>query len=257
MLSKPKPHPPGGQSQTGFRRLQNEVSFLSSSSPHHLMYWTNVCQQRTWKFIALMAETFVQVWNGAQPEESCGRWHVPPQEGQGRPDPRNQWPGDIRRKPTGGISDSEKEPLGGESSHSLQSRKDSDVGMEISSLSWFCIQEMHQLQAGQTSTVNVEVDAANSVDLTEVLEKVRVSYEAVLKKNKLELEAWYHCKVRFSRTTAQKFENRCESKRWQFYLFLFWERWKVSRRRLFHAQQKWRHLKPNWQNWRGPTRVWR
>uniref|UniRef100_A0A3P9IRT2 Keratin 99 n=1 Tax=Oryzias latipes TaxID=8090 RepID=A0A3P9IRT2_ORYLA len=60
---------------------------------------------------------------------------------------------------------------------------------------------MHQLQVGQTSTVNVEVDAANSVDLTEVLEKVRVSYEAVLKKNKLELEAWYHCKVRFSRTT--------------------------------------------------------
>uniref|UniRef100_A0A3P9ISP0 Keratin 99 n=1 Tax=Oryzias latipes TaxID=8090 RepID=A0A3P9ISP0_ORYLA len=48
---------------------------------------------------------------------------------------------------------------------------------------------------GQTSTVNVEVDAANSVDLTEVLEKVRVSYEAVLKKNKLELEAWYHCKM--------------------------------------------------------------
>ncbi|XP_078800101.1 keratin, type I cytoskeletal 19-like [Oryzias latipes] len=56
-------------------------------------------------------------------------------------------------------------------------------------------EEMHQLQAGQTSTVNVEVDAANSVDLTEVLEKVRVSYEAVLKKNKLELEAWYHCKM--------------------------------------------------------------
>uniref|UniRef100_A0A3P9H0Y7 Keratin 99 n=1 Tax=Oryzias latipes TaxID=8090 RepID=A0A3P9H0Y7_ORYLA len=52
-----------------------------------------------------------------------------------------------------------------------------------------------ELQVGQTSTVNVEVDAANSVDLTEVLEKVRVSYEAVLKKNKLELEAWYHCKM--------------------------------------------------------------
>uniref|UniRef100_A0A3P9H2U5 Keratin 99 n=1 Tax=Oryzias latipes TaxID=8090 RepID=A0A3P9H2U5_ORYLA len=64
------------------------------------------------------------------------------------------------------------------------------------------VRAMHQLQVGQTSTVNVEVDAANSVDLTEVLEKVRVSYEAVLKKNKLELEAWYHCKVRFSRTTT-------------------------------------------------------
>uniref|UniRef100_A0A3P9IRE1 Keratin 99 n=1 Tax=Oryzias latipes TaxID=8090 RepID=A0A3P9IRE1_ORYLA len=55
--------------------------------------------------------------------------------------------------------------------------------------------EVRALQVGQTSTVNVEVDAANSVDLTEVLEKVRVSYEAVLKKNKLELEAWYHCKM--------------------------------------------------------------
>uniref|UniRef100_A0A3P9H257 Keratin 99 n=1 Tax=Oryzias latipes TaxID=8090 RepID=A0A3P9H257_ORYLA len=52
-----------------------------------------------------------------------------------------------------------------------------------------------EVRVGQTSTVNVEVDAANSVDLTEVLEKVRVSYEAVLKKNKLELEAWYHCKM--------------------------------------------------------------
>lgn len=60
---------------------------------------------------------------------------------------------------------------------------------------------MHQLQVGPTGEVNVEVDAADSVDLTEVLEEVRVSYEAVLRKNKLELETWYQSKVRISTTT--------------------------------------------------------
>ncbi|RVE75754.1 hypothetical protein OJAV_G00001940 [Oryzias javanicus] len=66
---------------------------------------------------------------------------------------------------------------------------------ELMSLKKNHSEEMHQLQVGQTGEVNVEVDAADSVDLTEVLEEVRVGYEAVLKKNKLELETWYESKM--------------------------------------------------------------
>ncbi|XP_024115303.1 keratin, type I cytoskeletal 42 [Oryzias melastigma] len=66
---------------------------------------------------------------------------------------------------------------------------------ELMSLKKNHSEEMHQLQVGPTGEVNVEVDAADSVDLTEVLEEVRVSYEAVLRKNKLELETWYQSKM--------------------------------------------------------------
>lgn len=58
------------------------------------------------------------------------------------------------------------------------------------------LQEMHELKIQQTGSVNVEMDNAESVDLTRVLEEFREKYETVVKKNKLELEKWFQSKVR-------------------------------------------------------------
>uniref|UniRef100_A0A3Q3LTV2 Keratin 99 n=1 Tax=Labrus bergylta TaxID=56723 RepID=A0A3Q3LTV2_9LABR len=57
-------------------------------------------------------------------------------------------------------------------------------------------EEMRQLRIQQSGTVNVEVDSAASVDLTKVLEEVRLQYEALVLKNNLELEKWFKAKVR-------------------------------------------------------------
>lgn len=56
-------------------------------------------------------------------------------------------------------------------------------------------EEMLQLRIQQTGTVNVEVDSAESVDMIKVLEEMREQYEAVVMKNKLELEKWFQSKV--------------------------------------------------------------
>ncbi|XP_071360982.1 keratin, type I cytoskeletal 19-like [Trachinotus anak] len=56
-------------------------------------------------------------------------------------------------------------------------------------------EEMRQLRVQQTGAVNVDVDSAESVDLTKVLQEVREQYEAVVAKNKLELDKWFQSKV--------------------------------------------------------------
>uniref|UniRef100_A0A4W6C9I2 Keratin 99 n=1 Tax=Lates calcarifer TaxID=8187 RepID=A0A4W6C9I2_LATCA len=53
----------------------------------------------------------------------------------------------------------------------------------------------------QLGTVNVEVDSAESVDLTKILEEMREQYEAVVAKNKMEVEKWFQTKVETLRTT--------------------------------------------------------
>lgn len=60
----------------------------------------------------------------------------------------------------------------------------------------FMLQEMHLLRIQQSGTVNVEVDSAESVDLTKILEEMREQYEAVVAKNKMEVEKWFQTKVR-------------------------------------------------------------
>lgn len=52
-------------------------------------------------------------------------------------------------------------------------------------------------RAQTSGKVNVEVDSTESVDLTQVLEEMRTQYEAVVMKNKLELEKWFKAKVRW------------------------------------------------------------
>lgn len=65
------------------------------------------------------------------------------------------------------------------------------------------LQEMRLARLQQSGNVNVEVDSTDSVDLSSVLEEMREQYEAVMSKNKLELEKWFKAKVRQERT----FEN--------------------------------------------------
>ena len=62
---------------------------------------------------------------------------------------------------------------------------------------------MRLVRVQQSGNVNVEVDSTDSVDLSKVLEEMREQYEAVMAKNKLELEKWFKAKVRRERT----FEN--------------------------------------------------
>ncbi|KAM8879873.1 keratin, type I cytoskeletal 20-like [Spinachia spinachia] len=56
-------------------------------------------------------------------------------------------------------------------------------------------EHLRQLRAEHTGAVNVEVDSAKSVDLNVVLQETRDQYEAVLVKNKEELEKWFKSKV--------------------------------------------------------------
>lgn len=58
------------------------------------------------------------------------------------------------------------------------------------------LQEMRLLRVQQTGNVQVEVDSTESVDLTKVLEEMREQYEALVAKNRLELEKWFKSKVR-------------------------------------------------------------
>lgn len=66
------------------------------------------------------------------------------------------------------------------------------------SLSFFCVlQEMRLLRVQCSGSVNVEVDSAESSDLSKVLHEMREQYETVVNKNKVELERWFQTKVRF------------------------------------------------------------
>lgn len=63
------------------------------------------------------------------------------------------------------------------------------------------LQEMRLFRIQQTGDVDVQVDSAASVDLTKVLGEIREQYEAVVLKNKSELEKWFNTKVRNLKTT--------------------------------------------------------
>lgn len=43
--------------------------------------------------------------------------------------------------------------------------------------------------------MNVELDSAESADLTLILEEVRRQYQTLMENNKLELETWFQSKV--------------------------------------------------------------
>ncbi|XP_013865636.1 keratin, type I cytoskeletal 47 kDa [Austrofundulus limnaeus] len=55
--------------------------------------------------------------------------------------------------------------------------------------------ELEELRVQGTGSVKVEVDSAESADLTKVLEEVRQQYETLMKNNKLELEKWFKSKM--------------------------------------------------------------
>lgn len=69
------------------------------------------------------------------------------------------------------------------------------------------LQEMRLMRIQQTGEVDVQVDSAASVDLTKVLGEIREQYEAVVLKNKSELEKWFNTKVRNSKTTKNHKAN--------------------------------------------------
>ncbi|XP_040891257.1 keratin 99 [Toxotes jaculatrix] len=77
----------------------------------------------------------------------------------------------------------------------------SDLEMQIEGLKQDLVyiknnheEEMRALRVQQSGTVNVEVDSTESVDLTKILQEMREQYEALVVKNKLELEKWYQAK---------------------------------------------------------------
>lgn len=58
------------------------------------------------------------------------------------------------------------------------------------------LQDMRLMRMERTGAVNVEVDGPKPVDLSVVLQETRDQYEAVVEKNKEELEIWLKSKVR-------------------------------------------------------------
>nr|CAH05046.1 type I keratin 16 [Protopterus aethiopicus] len=56
-------------------------------------------------------------------------------------------------------------------------------------------EEMDSMRTQIGGQVNVEVDAAPSVDLTKVLQEMRAQYETMVQKNKAEAEAWFKDKA--------------------------------------------------------------
>ncbi|XP_071764861.1 keratin 99 [Centroberyx gerrardi] len=61
-------------------------------------------------------------------------------------------------------------------------------------------EEIQLLRVQQTGAVNVEVDCAESADLTKTLEEIREQYEAVVQKNQREVEKWFQNKVEILQT---------------------------------------------------------
>lgn len=59
------------------------------------------------------------------------------------------------------------------------------------------VQEMAALlNQVRASTVNVEVDAKPQADMGAVMAEIRAQYEAIVEKNRREMENWYKGKVR-------------------------------------------------------------
>ncbi|XP_056265464.1 keratin, type I cytoskeletal 20-like [Pseudoliparis swirei] len=78
----------------------------------------------------------------------------------------------------------------------------SDLEMQIQSLQEELVstkitqqEDLRQLRIQQTGTVHVEMDSTESVDLAVVLEEMREQYEAVVVKNKQELQKWFQSQV--------------------------------------------------------------
>lgn len=59
----------------------------------------------------------------------------------------------------------------------------------------FLKQEMRDLQNVTTGDVNVEMNAAPGVDLTQMLDNMRSQYEQLAEKNRRDVEAWFNEKV--------------------------------------------------------------
>uniref|UniRef100_A0A3B4T4K8 Keratin 99 n=1 Tax=Seriola dumerili TaxID=41447 RepID=A0A3B4T4K8_SERDU len=79
----------------------------------------------------------------------------------------------------------------------------SDLQLQIESLKEeLCNGAISWVQ--QSGAVNVDVDSAESVDLTKVLQEVREQYEAVVVKNKQELDKWFQSKVRWESLNIYK-----------------------------------------------------
>uniref|UniRef100_A0A8C6K932 Keratin 99 n=1 Tax=Nothobranchius furzeri TaxID=105023 RepID=A0A8C6K932_NOTFU len=53
-------------------------------------------------------------------------------------------------------------------------------------------EQLEQVRAQGIGDVNVEVDSTKSADLTQILEEMRVQYDAVMKNNKMEVETLQH-----------------------------------------------------------------
>lgn len=65
------------------------------------------------------------------------------------------------------------------------------------------LQELALLRSQMSGQINVAVDAGPSTDLNQVMTDIREHYEAVIGKNRKDLESWYQNKVRRSQTTRE------------------------------------------------------
>lgn len=59
----------------------------------------------------------------------------------------------------------------------------------------FSLQEMKQLQSQSNGDVNVEINTAPGEDLLKKLNEMRQEYEAIIQRNREEVEKWYESKV--------------------------------------------------------------
>ncbi|TRZ15698.1 hypothetical protein HGM15179_011463 [Zosterops borbonicus] len=59
----------------------------------------------------------------------------------------------------------------------------------------FSLQEMKQLQSQSNGDVNVEINSAPGEDLLKKLNEMRQEYEAIIQKNRAEVEKWYESKM--------------------------------------------------------------
>uniref|UniRef100_A0A3B4T4V2 Keratin 99 n=1 Tax=Seriola dumerili TaxID=41447 RepID=A0A3B4T4V2_SERDU len=82
----------------------------------------------------------------------------------------------------------------------------SDLQLQIESLKEELVDVVFEdtMRVQQSGAVNVDVDSAESVDLTKVLQEVREQYEAVVVKNKQELDKWFQSKVRWESLNIYK-----------------------------------------------------
>ena len=81
------------------------------------------------------------------------------------------------------------------------------------------LQEMLQMRIKQTGNVDVVVDSAESVDLGLVLREMRETYEALVVKNKQEVEKWFQAKVRRENIVHEHLKTMM-MKRWQCHAIL-------------------------------------